>query len=582
MIRFLLLLALLASSTSAQGGPPPPPIPPVPHTRVVVFGDTQWWADSDNPSYIRFLHNPPNNPYAPGIFPRNDGAMDWIADPLNQISYVVFVGDMVSHGQYTGSNPPPNGNPSDWDLFRFGVSPILPGTANPIKWNSCTGNHDFDFGANYASSGPRIDRKNWTNWDSQGYGVRPSMNTGPNFRGGRSSEFDIIQMENQDIGFIYLDWNPHDYSLEWAAAIMELFPNLPIIMVIHSWWGGSGYGAERPNEPVRVGDNNTVNARRKFVHMYPQILGFLAGHGPISLAAGNWFQRTTTPLHGRKQFELTTNTNSDPFGGYGYFILMEMDITNDQIRTRMMTAYKGGIAPQWRRDEARTIILDLSAQFTYLNSKNFYWLRGVDPLTGTTYAGGPLSTDTYIDQRAPTSVKNNQITVVVTHSNISRTRHGLLKFDLSGVVGTVDKAILTFHGGIADQLTTPLDISAYVMHPDVSNGNWDNNATWNSRGSVGGNWGGNGVTPGAECAATADFVLGAANSQEKTTWSFDVTTTVNAWLTGTDNNGWAFIQQAHSGTDDSWLFNSTEFGVSTSPPGSFVDAPTLFIVTTPP
>ena len=541
------LLSLVASLLLGAATPAQHDHFPTISEKIAVFGDTQWWANSHAPQNLQYLSN----------------AAEYVASNYNRIKFVAFVGDLVEQGQLE----------ADWQLFYQGIGPLVAEDFISLTWNTCLGNHDFDRGANYAASGA-AGSKEWTNFNK--------------YTGLTINERAVITIDGQDILFIFIEWHPTDDSLEFAANLLEANPQTPAILVTHAWTTIDlttetiTHDGGQPYVNNRKGDNNPLNAYRKLSDNHPQIIGVFSGHGPIPLTNPNtgnrlnFLTRKVTPLHGQDQFEYQINTNSDPgTGGYGYIGLVELDKTNDLIRFEMVSNWPTNQIPAaYRRAENRTLPFGLSTRYPWLltANRNFWWLRNSD--------------DTYIEQGAPTSIKNGQKSVGVSHdTGAARNRHALLKFDLTGVTGTVEQAILTIYTGTNwwPDPTTPIAVDAYVMSTTVGGGQWSPNATWNSKGTVGGDWttGGAGVTPGSECAASPTFTVTSDKTNERTTWAFDVTTEVNAWLTGTDNNGWAFIQQAHSGSINSWSFRTYEWGTSPVYNGTFIEQPTLYIVTTP-
>ncbi len=70
-----------------------------------------------------------------------------------------------------------------------------------------------------------------------------------------------------------------------------------------------------------------------------------------------------------------------------------------------------------------------------------------------------------------------------------------------------------------------------------------------------------GIQVGMECEATAD-VITQGEISSKGTRSFDVTASVQAWVTGSANHGWVIL----SGGNDTWSFRSSDwYGIMERP-----------------
>lgn len=96
---------------------------------------------------------------------------------------------------------------------------------------------------------------------------------------------------------------------------------------------------------------------------------------------------------------------------------------------------------------------------------------------------------------------------------------------------TINSATLTLFGG--DSLTTSVELYRLLT-------NWSESSTWSN------SFGANGVdyTPGVEAVSTADT---STSFITNTFYTIDVTASVQAWANGSNNFGWAFINQANIG-----------------------------------
>ena len=160
--------------------------------------------------------------------------------------------------------------------------------------------------------------------------------------------------------------------------------------------------------------------------------------------------------------------------------------------------------------------------------------------------------DTHLREARPTTNYSSATTVLIDGDS-GAVYQALMAF--TGLFGdgpgqipigaTITSALLTLN----TTNSTATGASIYRMTTD-----WNAASTWSSLG--------NGVQVGAETAASADLTLSRISSG---TGSFDVTASINAWLSGaitaadanSANKGWVFIA---NGTDG-WDFTSSEGSV---------------------
>jgi hypothetical protein len=161
------------------------------------------------------------------------------------------------------------------------------------------------------------------------------------------------------------------------------------------------------------------------------------------------------------------------------------------------------------------------------------------PPSGQTISLAP-SLDTYLRQPNPTSVQGSATIVKVDSSSSGGAFQGLVYFDLAGRIpanSTVSSATLTLetkdggNGAKFHQMLVP----------------WNETSTWSSTGS--------GIqADGVEADNLPDFSTGAVQNGSA---SFDVTPTVQAWVDGAPNHGWALLPLGSNG----WGFYSREGSV---------------------
>jgi hypothetical protein len=152
--------------------------------------------------------------------------------------------------------------------------------------------------------------------------------------------------------------------------------------------------------------------------------------------------------------------------------------------------------------------------------------------------------DTYLDETTPGSSFGTATQVVVDNSPRDQ---GLIRFDNlfsanggpipNGAVITSARLNLYTGSNANDQSATSVELHKMLAA-------WSESDTWTSMGG--------GLAPGEMEAATAAVLP----AQLSSVINFDVTTAVQDWANGGENDGWALMP---SGADG-WRWNSSEFG----------------------
>ena len=170
-------------------------------------------------------------------------------------------------------------------------------------------------------------------------------------------------------------------------------------------------------------------------------------------------------------------------------------------------------------------------------------------------SGYDATVDTFIHAGSPTA-NNAAATVLVCDGAMPAAaddRQVLLRFD--SIFGdNIDQIPLgsTIQSASLTVMITNASLTGASLHRMTQA--WLDTNNWNTF-----NVNGDGIQPGTECEAAADVssFLNATSSH-----SIDVTASLVAWSAGQTNNGWVWINNG----DDSWQFNSSEFGTVGSRP----------------
>lgn len=463
-----------------------------------------------------------------------DAQTQWIVD--NQVAegivFTTLVGDVVENGgEGAGANQ------VEWDRAVAALDTLHNDLSDP-PYSTVAGNHDYDTVANKASAlqyisnlGPaRYSGKSWF------VGAAPDqVNMAQDFTGG-----------GELFLHIGLEWLPSDAAIAFAQSVITANPTVPVILTTHQHLG-TGSPASRTTSgstPDSTGDNDGEQVYRKLIEPFPQVFLMLAGH-----VYGNGRLQSTTAL-GRTVHEVMTDYQSDPNGGNGWLQLVEFRPDFDEIGFQTLSpTYVSGVTAGLDRsiDPAGnfTLSYDLNELHDYLSTHVVLRYRqGQDNGFGD-YAG---AVDTHVGNGGSGTTLPG-----VAYGGADNVRidgngdneQGLLRFD--GIVGPgagqiatgtpIQRAILTLstEGSLSDGNGAALH---RMLEP------WEGSSSWNDL--VGG------VQLGTEAESFADTTTGAVS---KGTRSFDVTTSVQAWVDGATNHGWVLIA---SGTNR-WEFRSSDW-----------------------
>ncbi len=445
------------------------------------------------------------------------------------VVFVTHVGDIVDNGSAFSA---------EWARADQAMDIIsnVPGFA----YSAACGNHDYDTVSNKASGASA-----YIQW------FGPSRYVGEPWYHASSpdgtSHAQRFIAGGQELLHIALEWRADDDAIEWAQAVMAQCPRLPTIVSTHEYLstGNPANYTTGGATPDAAGDNSAAQVRAKVVEPYGQVFMVLCGH-----IHGNG-RRTGTNAFGGVVHEVLQDFQADPEGGNGWFRVVKFRPAQDLVEFDTRSpVYTPGLSTGPDRnnttDDNFTLPLDLEARVAELSTyETLRFRQGQDAGHGV-YAS---TKDTYIGD-GTTGVTQpganlGQASVVRCDGDADK-EQGLLRFD--DIVGsapgrippgaTIERAflVLTTEGTNADSATGGRLHRMLVP--------WTESSTWNTLGA--------GVQLGTEAIASADHSTGAV---AKTTRTFDVTASVQAWVDGAANLGW-LIQSA--GTDR-WEFRSSQW-----------------------
>jgi hypothetical protein len=417
----------------------------------------------------------------------------------------------------------------------LGALDTLQDAVSDPAYSTVPGNHDYDTVANKSSAlqyianlgpAPRYSSKSWF------------VDAAPN-------QLNMSQQFSGDGGsFLHvgLEWLPSDDAIAFAQEMIAANPRVPVILSTHQHLG-TGNPANRQTRGSTTnstGDNNAEQVYRKLIEPFPQVFLMLAGH-----VHGNGRLSSTTVL-GRPVHEVMTDYQNDPNGGNAFLQLVKFRPDYDEIEfdTLSPTYVLGETSGPDRTDDPAgnfTLGYDLNGLRQYLSTRTILHYRQNQDNGFGVYAG---AVDTYVSD-GNTGTAFGAADDVRIDGDPDHLQ-GLLRF--GGIVGlgpgkifpgtTVQRAILT--------VTTEgsgSDGNGATLHRMLVP--WDGSSTWDTL--VGG------VQLGSEAETLADLDTGDVFS--KGTRSFDVTTSVQAWVDGAANHGWVMIERG----GNRWSFRSSEW-----------------------
>lgn len=459
----------------------------------------------------------------------------WIVD--NQVAegivFSTLLGDVVENGALG-----PGANQVEWDRAVGSLDTLHDHVSDP-PYAAVIGNHDYDVKSDKSSA------------------VQYILNLGPARYAGKSwlagaaanqlSMAQLFEVSGEPFLHLGLEWHPSDEAIEFAQGLITANPTVPVIVSTHEHLDRGNPAPRRfanGDTPNSTGDNDGEQVYRKLVEPFPQVFLVLSGH-----QYGNGRLESSTAL-GRTVHEVMTDYQNDPNGGNGWLQLARFRPQFAEIEFLTLSpSYVPGVTAGPDRsldpDGNFTLAYDLETLRDDLATRVvLHYRQGQDNGFGT-YTN---AVDTHVGNGGtgitlPGTSYGGEDNLRVDSNTDSE--QGLVRFD--NVVGTAP-------GQIAPGTPIQRAVLTLTTEGPASEGDgaalhrmliaWDGSSTWNGLGG--------GVQLGAEAESLADANTGFASNGTR---SYDVTTSVQAWVDGAANHGWVLLANG----PDRWEFRSSEW-----------------------
>jgi hypothetical protein len=245
---------------------------------------------------------PDTQNYADVLLPQPRGAqtfereMQYLADQrgAKNIAFVTFVGDLIQHGdgQFRTAAGPDGLPPvvmdtrAEWDIANRAVS-IL--GRSGVPFGMVPGNHDYDNYAWWSEDGgpgpsrPLAGSRAWSFY----FGPTSRHFAGKAWYGGASenglNSFQTFEGGGKRFLHLSLEMDPPTAALDWAQAVLDAHPGLPVIVSTHEWLAPSKTGETlRSNSYASLfagADHATPDqVWDRFIRKNPAIFMVLSGH----------------------------------------------------------------------------------------------------------------------------------------------------------------------------------------------------------------------------------------------------------------------------------------------------------------
>jgi hypothetical protein len=481
---------------------------------IVALPDTQNYSESS--SLISHAQN----------------QVDWVVDNASaeNIAFVSHEGDVVDHGS----------DRTEWERMD-GVMDTLDGV---VPYAAPPGDHDWAVEEDRSSStenyreffgGSRYQGRSW-------YG-----GSAPN----DLSHYQLFSAGGYDFLHIALEWEAPgtatdpDTPLGWAQSVMDEYPDRPTIVTTHSYlWDGDPPGRTTFVEENSDDGSSGEEIWQEIIEPNPQVFMVLCGNFHEGSGSDDGeYEQVSTNADGLSVYEMLANYQDYPEGGEGWLRLVRFvpgGGSGDSDRIEVRT-YSPSL-DEYQTDSSSEFGFDLSFadRFTSTASstESASFQQGADGYDGTA--------DTYLQEASPDANNATATTLNVDSDDPNGTNQdvqALLRFD--GVVGSGSEQVPAGANVTAASLTveTTNDGDGASLHRMVQS--WSDTDTWEA-------FGGDGIqADGSEAAADADATTGTVSEGST---SIDVTPSVQAWVDGEANHGWAFLPSG----GDGWDFYSAE------------------------
>ena len=223
-------------------------------------------------------------------------------EPKN-IVFVTFVGDLIQHGDGQFRRPVAEGQQgapvamdtrAEWDIANRAVS-ILSQTG--IPFGMVPGNHDYD---NYSwwseDGGPGASRplsgsRAWSFY----FGPDSRHFAGKAWYGGATpnglNSWQTFEGDGRRFLHLSLEMDPPQAALDWAQAVIDAHPNLPVIVTTHEWLAPSKEGETKRSsgrDSLFAGTDHASpdEVWDRFIRKNRMIFMVLSGHAYLPAVEG--------------------------------------------------------------------------------------------------------------------------------------------------------------------------------------------------------------------------------------------------------------------------------------------------------
>lgn len=221
--------------------------------------------------------------------------MQYLVDQreAKNLAFVSFVGDIVQHGDGQFRKRQADGgfrywdSRGEWDNANRAVSLL---SRLPVPFGMSPGNHDYDNASWWAEDGgpgasrPLTGSRTWALYfgpQSRHFAGKPWY--GGAFEGGMNS-YQTFAAEGIRFLHLALEMEPPQAVLDWAQAVIDAHPGMPVILTTHEWLAP----ATKPNADRRLDGYQAYFAGSahlppdvvwdRFVRRNPAIFLILCGH----------------------------------------------------------------------------------------------------------------------------------------------------------------------------------------------------------------------------------------------------------------------------------------------------------------
>lgn len=359
----------------------------------------------------------------------------------------------------------------------------------------------------------------------------------------------IFEINKQQFIHIGLEWQPSNKAIEFAQKIIKSNPEKPVILTTHEYLINRDKQFPERCKNSAIGcswtstkDNNGEELFQKLVKINPQIFMVLSGHNGVKegyLVSQN--------LLDRKVIQITSDFSGDPGGGNGWMTLIRLNPEDSLITLKNFSpTYKKGITPGIDRSKEkighRVIKFDLKEFETFLRKKKVRHYRNGEIIKNNNYY---FARDTNVYKNLFEKKIKNKIPFFkknILVGNFFGENIGFLHFE--EIIGNknyqippnskIEKAILTltsnqvgFSSNFKIGANGILNFSNNILISPLDNNlklknNFNN--IQNLKKFIDKN------------SSKRSTISGIVNS----TQSFDVTSEIQEWVDGAENNGWLF------------------------------------------